>query len=373
MKIGVPKEIKNNENRVGLSPNSVSELCLNKHQVIIEQNAGIGSGFSDKDYIKAGATIAKDEKSVFDQSELIIKVKEPQSSEIDLLTSKHTLFTYLHLAPDTAQTSRLLKSKACTIAYETVTDSHGRLPLLLPMSEIAGRMSVIAGANCLQKHNSGTGVLITGVPGVEPATVVIIGGGVVGSNALQVSVGMGARTIVLDKNIETLRALEKRFGNRIQTYYANESHLKAFIQKADILIGAVLIPGASAPKVVSMDDLSIMKKGAVIVDVAVDQGGCFESTRPTTHEDPTYIKNGIVHYCVANMPGAYPKTATEALNMATLPYIIELANKGIKKALEENSNLRNGLHTVKGLLTNQAVAEAQSLDFIELNDALMHL
>ncbi|MFT6028855.1 MAG: alanine dehydrogenase [Oleiphilaceae bacterium] len=373
MQIGVPKEIKNNEFRVGLTPNSVSELVNFKHQVFIETNAGKGSGFSDEDYQKSGAKILKDAASIFEHSELIIKVKEPQKIETAYLRKHHTLFTYLHLAPDPEQTKQLLKSKSCSIAYETITNKEGQLPLLLPMSEIAGRMSIIAGASCLQKNNTGSGVLLTGVPGVEPATVVIIGGGIVGSNALQIASGMGARTLVLDKDMQVLRKLEQRYGNRIQTYYANQDNLKKCLKQADLVIGAVLVPGAEAPKIVSRSDLLLMKPGSVIVDVAVDQGGCFETTRPTTHELPTYIENNIVHYCVANMPGAYPRSSTQALNTATLPYILELANNGIKHALSNNIHLRNGLHTVNGYLCNPAVAKAQKIDDISLEKAISYL
>lgn len=370
MLIGVPKEIKNNEFRVGLTPNSVSELFKFKHQIFIEDNAGFGSGFSNEDYLKAGATIVKDAAAVFEQSKLIIKVKEPQAIEIEKLREHHTLFTYLHLAPDTEQTKKLLESKACTIAYETVTNNEGQLPLLLPMSEIAGRMSIIAGANCLQKNNGGSGVLLTGVPGVEPATVVIIGAGVVGSNALKIASGMGAKSLILDKNISILRKLEQQYGNRIQTYYANQDNLKKCLKQADLVIGAVLVAGAAAPKIVSRSDLLLMKPGSVIVDVAIDQGGCFETARPTTHESPTFIENNIIHYCVANMPGAFPRSSTEALNTATLPYILELANKGIKLALSDNTHLRNGLHTVNGYLCNHAVAQAQTIEAIDLVKAI---
>jgi alanine dehydrogenase len=370
MIIGVPKEIKNNEFRVGLTPNSVSELCQHGHRVYIEHGAGLGSGFSDIDYQEAGAKILPNANEVFKQAELIIKVKEPQKQERQRLSAEHTLFTYLHLAPDPTQTEELLASKACCIAYETVTNHQGQLPLLIPMSEIAGRMSVLEGAYFLQKSQGGRGVLISGVAGVEPAKVVIIGGGVVGANALQIACGMAASVFVLDKNIQTLRALEQRFGNRIQTFYANRENLKTCLQLADLVIGAVLVAGASAPKVVSRADLALMKPFSVIVDVAVDQGGCFETTRPTTHENPIFIEQNIIHYCVANMPGAFPRTSTEALNNATLPYILELANQGVHQALSNNLHLRNGLHTLQGQLCNKAVAEAQNRKFISLEQAL---
>lgn len=370
MIIGVPKEIKNNEFRVGLTPNSVSELSQHGHQLLVEHNAGLGSGFSDEAFQEAGARILTTATDVFAQAELIIKVKEPQSSERKQLTPAHTLFTYLHLAPDPQQTDELLASKACCIAYETVTNEHGQLPLLLPMSEIAGRMSVLEGAYFLQKSQKGRGILISGVPGVEPAKVLIIGGGVVGENALQIACGMGANVFVLDKNIQTLRLLEQRFGNQIQTYYANRENLKKCLQLADLVIGAVLVAGASAPKIVSRADLALMKPFSVIVDVAVDQGGCFETSRPTTHQDPVFIEENIIHYCVANMPGAFPRTSTEALNNATLPYIIELAQKGTLNALRDNRHLRNGLHTMNGQLCNQAVAKAQNRTAISLDQAL---
>ena len=370
MIIGVPKEIKNNEFRVGLTPNSVSELYQHGHQLLIEHNAGLGSGFPDEDYQTAGAHILANATEVFAQAELIIKVKEPQPPERKLLSAAHTLFTYLHLAPDPLQTDELLASKACCIAYETVTNEHGQLPLLLPMSEIAGRMSVLEGAYFLQKSQKGRGVLISGVAGVDPAKVVIIGGGVVGANALQIACGMGAKVFVLDKNIQTLRRLEQRYGNQIQTYYANRENLKKCLQEADLVIGAVLVAGASAPKLVSRADLALMKPFSVIVDVAVDQGGCFETSRPTTHENPVFIEEDIIHYCVANMPGAFPRTSTEALNNATLPYILELAQKGTFTALRENRHLGNGLHTLKGQLCNQAVAEAQNKSAISLDQAL---
>lgn len=370
MLIGVPKEIKNKEFRVGLTPNSVSELVRHKHKVFVENEAGLGSGFSNEDYIKAGAQILETAEMVFAQAELIVKVKEPQIEEIKQLNAKHTLFTYLHLAPDPQKTQLLLKSQCCSIAYETVTSSSGELPLLTPMSEIAGRMSILAAAHHLQRHNQGAGILLSGVPGVKPANVVIIGAGVVGSNALKVAAGIGAKVIVLDKNLTVLRKLEAEYGNRIQTLYANHDNLIQSLKLADIVIGAVLVAGAAAPKIVAAKDLKLMKPGSVIVDVAVDQGGCFETTKTTTHENPTFIEQGIVHYCVANMPGAYPKTSTEALNNATLPYVIELANKGAKRAMSENLHLRNGLHTVKGTLCNQAVASAQELKYISLEEAL---
>lgn len=370
MIIGVPKEIKNNEFRVGLTPNSVSELCQHGHRVVIETHAGVGSGFSNEAYQAAGADIMTSAEEVFSASELIIKVKEPQATERKRLQPHQTLFTYLHLAPDNLQTDDLLASQATCVAYETVSNDLGQLPLLLPMSEIAGRMSVLQGAYYLQKSQQGRGILLSGVAGVEPAKVLIIGAGVVGTNALQIACGIGARVFVLDKNVESLRRLEQRFGNKIQTFYANRENLKACLQLADLVIGAVLVAGASAPKIITREDLKTMRPNSVIVDVAVDQGGCVETSRPTTHEDPVFVEQDIIHYCVANMPGAYPRTSTEALNNATLPYVLELANKGIRSALIENRHLRNGLNLTRGKLCNAAVANAQNKPFIGLEEAL---
>lgn len=370
MIIGVPKEIKNNEFRVGLTPNTASELCQHGHRVVIETHAGIGSGFSNEAYQTAGAEILPSAADVFSAAELLIKVKEPQAIERKLLKPHHTLFTYLHLAPDNLQTEELLASQATCIAYETVTNDLGQLPLLLPMSEIAGRMSVLQGAYFLQKSQQGRGVLLSGVAGVAPANVLIIGGGVVGTNALQIACGIGAKVFVLDKNVESLRRLEQRFGNRIQTFYANRENLKHCLQLADLVIGAVLVAGASAPKIISRKDLKLMRPNSVIVDVAVDQGGCVETSRPTTHENPTFTEQDIIHYCVANMPGAYPRTSTEALNNATQPFILELANKGTRMALMDNIHLRNGLNLTKGKLCNTAVAQAQNKQSISLEQAL---
>ena len=373
MIIGVPKEIKNNEFRVGLTPHSVSELCQHGHRVVIETHAGVGSGFSNEAYEAVGADILPSAADVFSTSELIIKVKEPQAIERKRLKSHQTLFTYLHLAPDQIQTDELLASQSTCIAYETVTNDLGQLPLLLPMSEIAGRMSVLQGAYFLQKSQQGRGVLLSGVAGVEPANVVIVGAGVVGTNALQIAAGVGASVYVLDTNIERLRQLEQRFGNRIQTLYANRENLKKCLRLADMVIGAVLVAGASAPKIISREDLKLMRPLSVIVDVAVDQGGCVETSRPTTHENPIYLEQDIIHYCVANLPGAYPRTSTEALNNATLPYVLELANKGTRAALRDNRHLRNGLNLTRGKLCNMAVAQAQDKQAISLEQALEKL
>lgn len=370
MLIGLPKEIKNNEFRVGLTPSSVHELCQAGHLVQVETNAGLGCGFADSDYTRAGASIIKEVSVLFQSSELIIKVKEPQASERAMLSADQTLFTYLHLAPDIAQTKELLASKATCIAYETVTDSLGRLPLLTPMSEVAGRMSIQAGARCLEKSQQGSGVLLGGVPGVPPANVLIIGAGVVGSNAAQMATGMGANVTVIDKSLAALRQLSSLYGNRIKTLFSTQQTLAEQLVKADLVIGAVLVPGAEAPKLVTRDLLKTMKKGSAMVDVAIDQGGCFETSHPTTHEKPTFIEEGIVHYCVANMPGALSRTATQALNNATLPFILALANKGIKTALTDDSHLLEGLNIVAGRLTNPSVAAAQSIPSISLTDGL---
>mgnify|MGYP000276404038 CR=1 FL=1 len=360
MIIGVPKEIKNNEFRVGLTPASAYELVHAGHQIFIETGAGLGSGYSDKNYIEIGAEIAAQARDIFSKSKLIIKVKEPLKQERARLNSTHTLFTYLHLAPDAAQTDDLLKSGSTCIAYETVTDEDGHLPLLTPMSEVAGRMSIQAGAHCLEKSQHGQGLLLSGVPGVQAANVIILGGGVVGSNAAKIAVGMGANVFILDKSLNTLRALDHAFGNKIQTLFSTRHSIENCLRIADLVIGAVLVPGAKAPKLVSRDDLKLMKAGAAVVDVAVDQGGCFETTHATTHDAPTFIEEDIVHYCVANMPGALARTSTQALNNATLPFILELANKGVKKALSENHHLLQGLNISKSQITCPAVGIAQN-------------
>ncbi len=373
MLIGVPKEIKNNEFRVGLSPASVQELVRDENEVWVEQDAGLGSGFSDADYITAGAKIVNTPKELFSHSELIIKVKEPQHSERVMLQPSSTLFTYLHLAPDIPQTDELLKSGATCIAYETVTSDTGELPLLLPMSEIAGRISALAGAHFLEKTFHGSGVLISGVPGVAPAKVFIIGGGVVGRNAAKLALGMGADVTVADTSPKTLRYIDQLFSGAVKTVYSTRSSILKEAQTANIVIGAVLIPGASAPKLLLQEDLKHLQAGTVLVDVAIDQGGCFETSSPTTHDNPVFIREDIVHYCVANMPGAYAQTATQALNNATLPYIKKLSTKGIKNALEEDKHFLNGLNVINGELCNEAVALAQSRPFITLAEALKRL
>ena len=370
MIIGVPKEIKNHEYRVGMVPGSVLELIHNGHQVVVEHNAGVGIGFDDQAYIRVGAEILKTAKEVFDIAEMIVKVKEPQAIERAMLREGQILFTYLHLAPDLEQTEDLIKSKAVCIAYETVTDNLGGLPLLAPMSEVAGRMSIQAGAQALEKSNAGRGMLLGGVPGVEPAKVVIIGGGMVGNNAAQMAVGMGAKVVLLDRNINVLRRLDAQFGNKIQTVYSTADALEKHVLEADLVIGGVLIPGAAAPKLVTAEHIRNMKSGSAIVDVAIDQGGCIATSKATTHADPTYIVDDVVHYCVANMPGAVPLTSTFALNNATLPYIIKLANKGYKEALLSDQHFLNGLNVIGGQVTCQSVAENLGFEFVEPRFAL---
>jgi alanine dehydrogenase len=364
MKIGVPKEIKNNEYRVGLIPASVAELTAKGHQLFIEKNAGAGIGFSDQDYCHAGAEIVATAESVFTRAEMIIKVKEPQPVEYVMLRPEQIIFTYLHLAPDRQQTLGLLKSGALCIAYETVVDDFGHLPLLAPMSEIAGRMAIQAGALALQKNSGGGGVLLSGVPGVLPAKIVILGAGTVGSNAAQVAVGIGANVVVLDNNIAALRRLDKQFYGKVNTVYATKSVIREHILRADLVIGAVLNPGAKAPQLVTRDMITEMKKGAAVVDVAIDQGGCFATSHATTHQEPTYLVDDIVHYCVANMPGAVARSAAQALNNATLPYIIKLADLGGKKALLADKNFLQGVNVCAGKVTLEAVAQAHNLDYV---------
>ena len=357
MLIGVPKEIKTREFRVGLVPSSVAELERRGHQVLVETEAGQGIGADDAEYKAAGAEIASSAGDVFARAEMIVKVKEPQPNEWVQLSSKQILFTYLHLAADAPQAFGLAESGCTAIAYETITDDAGGLPLLAPMSEVAGRLAVIEGASHLKANAGGRGILISGVPGTAPADVVVIGGGVVGVNAAKMAVGLGARVTVFDRSVPRLRYLSDIFGNSITTRYANNVVLADAVKQADMVIGAVLVPGASAPKLVSKAELSTMKPGAVLVDVAIDQGGCFETSRPTTHDDPTYMVDGIVHYCVANMPGSVPRTSSEALNNATLPHVIALADKGIK-ALDDDPHLANGLNVTSGKIVYQAVLNA---------------
>lgn len=358
MRIGVPKEVKNHEYRVGLTPSSVRELIVNGHEIVIETDAGSGIDISDTDYINAGARIIDSAEGVYTEADMIVKVKEPQPQECPLLREGQILFTYLHLAPDPKLSEMIMQSGCTAIAYETVTDEKGRLPLLAPMSEVAGRMSIQAGAHALEKAQGGRGILLGGVAGVSPGKVVVLGGGVVGSNAIRVATGMEAQVTVLDKSLDRLRELDFHYGASLNTIYATQDAIERYVMDADLIIGAVLVPGGSAPKLVSRELLSQMKPGAVLVDVSIDQGGCFETSTPTTYADPTYVVDGIVHYCVANMPGGAARTSTFALNNATLPFIIELANKGASKAMLENSHLRNGLNVYKGKITHPAVAES---------------
>jgi alanine dehydrogenase len=362
MQVGVPREIKADEYRVGLTPTAVREYVVHGHQVLVETGAGQGAGYADEAYRKAGAEIAPDADAVFARSQLIIKVKEPQAVEWARLTPDHILFTYLHLAPDPAQTEGLLKSGCAAIAYETVTDDAGGLPLLAPMSEVAGRIAVFSAGETLLKHNGGMGLLLPGVPGVPPARIVVLGGGVVGMNAARMAAGLGAEVVVLERSIPRMRVLDDMFLGRVLTRYSTVDAVEEEILKADVVIGAVLTAGAAAPKLVRKEHLSRMKPGSVLVDVSIDQGGCFETSRPTTHLAPTYTVDGVVHYCVANMPGAAPRTSSEALGHATLPFGLLLADKGLD-ALKANRHLAKGLNVLKGEITHPAVAEALGKPF----------
>ena len=358
MLIGVPREIKSQEYRVGLTPASVRELTSHGHQVLVEHDAGAGINTADSVYAAAGANIVSNAEEVFARAQMIVKVKEPQAAERRRLKPGQILFTYLHLAPDPEQARDLMQSGAICIAYETVTAAGGGLPLLAPMSEVAGRMSVQAGAHNLEKTQGGMGILLGGVTGVLPAKIVILGAGVVGSNAAQTAAGSGAQVVVLDRNIDALRRIEGRLGARATTVFANRDNIERHVLSADLVIGAVLIPGAAAPKLVSRQLVRAMKPGAVVVDVAIDQGGCFETSRPTTHADPVYIVDRVVHYCVANMPGGVPRTSTFALNNATLPYVLMLADQGFRQALQDHAHLRAGLNVYEGKLTCREVADA---------------
>jgi alanine dehydrogenase len=364
MRVGCPKEIKNHEYRVGLTPGSVREYVAHGHEVLVEAGAGAGIGADDNAYRAAGATIAKTAADVFAKSDMIVKVKEPQPNEWVQLRDGQILYTYLHLAPDPEQTKGLLASGVTAIAYETVTDDRGGLPLLAPMSEVAGRLSIQAGATALQKANGGRGVLLGGVPGVLPGKVTVLGGGVVGLHAARMAAGVGADVTIIDRSIPRLRQLDDLFAGRVHTRYSTVEALEEECFSADIVVGAVLIPGAAAPKLVTREMLSGMKKGSVLVDVAIDQGGCFETSHATTHAEPTYEVDGVIHYCVANMPGAVPVTSAHALNNATLHYGLQLADKGLK-ALVDDHHLRNGLNVHKGKITNRAVAEALGYELVE--------
>ena len=370
MLIGLPKEIKNHEARVGLTPESVKKLISQGHEILVETKAGNGSGFLDEDYLDLGAKIVKAPKDIYDNSELIVKVKEPQNSEIELLQPNQLLFTYLHLAANKELTQGLIDSQSTCIAYETVTSDLNSLPLLAPMSEVAGKISIQAGAHALEKTQQGRGVLMAGAYGAPPADVVIIGCGVVGFNAALIAVGMGANVVLIDKSELRLSELNNFFEGKVATVISCESELNKYVSNCDLLIGGVLIPGASAPKLVSENLVCNMRKGSAIVDVAIDQGGCIETSRPTTHSEPTYIYKDVVHYCVTNMPGCVPRTSTIALNNATLPFITNLANNGLKNALNNDSHFMNGLNIFQGKCTQQEVAAEHGYDFIEVNKLL---
>ncbi len=361
MLVGVPKEIKDNEFRVGLTPSSVAELAHHGHQILVEKSAGIGSGLSDNEYVQAGATLVDNASEIFARAEMIVKVKEPLVAERKMLRRGQLLFTYLHLAPDLAQTTDLIASGATCIAYETVTSPFGGLPLLTPMSEVAGRLAPQVGAHALEKAAGGRGILLGGVPGVPAAEVVILGGGVSGTHAATIALGMGANVTVVDRSAEVLRRLSAQFGTGVRTIFSTRAAIAELAKRADLLIGTVLVPGAAAPKLVTRAMLSTMKPGAVIVDVAIDQGGCCETSHATTHSDPTYVVDGIVHYCVANMPGAVARTSTFALNNATLPFTLALADKGWKQALKDDAHLREGLNVHDGKITCKPVADAHGL------------
>ncbi len=362
MRVGVPKEIKPNEHRIGLTPTAVREYVAHGHEVFIEKGAGGGAGFPDEVYVKAGAQVLPDADAIFAQTQMIVKVKEPQPVEWARLTKDHILFTYLHLAPDPEQTKGLLASGCAAIAYETVTDARGGLPLLAPMSEVAGRIAVFSAAETLLKHNGGMGLLLCGVPGVQPARVVVLGGGVVGINAARMAMGLNAEVVVMERSIPRMREIDDIFLGRVLTRYSAIDSIEEEIMKADVVIGAVLTAGAAAPKLVKKEHLKRMKPGSVLVDVSIDQGGCFETSHATTHADPTYVVDGVVHYCVANMPGAAPRTSSEALNNATLPFGLSLANNGLD-ALKKDPHLARGLNVLHGKITHPAVAEALGMEF----------
>ena len=370
MRIGVPKEIKPQENRIGLTPDSVKTLVSEGHEVLVENNGGFEAGFENDQYSKAGAKIANSAADIFNDSEIIVKVKEPQKVEVDMIKENQIIYTYLHLAAAKELTEGLIKSKSINIAYETVTDDNGRLPLLAPMSAVAGRMSVQAGAHCLEKNQKGRGVLLGGAPGGEPANVLILGGGVVGENAAIIATGMRAKVHIVDKSEARLKQLVEMFGDKIIPEKSDKVDLNKLVAEADLLVGGVLIPGAEAPKLVTKDMLRLMKRGSVIVDVAIDQGGCVETSKPTTHGDPTYIVDDVVHYCVANMPGGVPRTSTMALNKATLPLLVKIADQGYKKTLMENKNFLAGLNIYKGHITYKGVSDAFNLKYTPASDLL---
>ncbi|MDF1678830.1 MAG: alanine dehydrogenase [Legionellaceae bacterium] len=373
MLVGVPKEIKAQEARVGLVPASVREIVRAGSEVIVERTAGSGIGIPDEAYEAAGAVLVDTADEIFARADLVVKVKEPQPSECRRLREGQILFTYLHLAPDPMQTRLLKESGVSAIAYETVTEPGGGLPLLTPMSQVAGRMSIQAGAHCLEMVEGGSGILLGGVPGVSPANVVVIGGGVVGTNAARMAMGMEAQVTVLDRSLARLRVLDFQFGSKLNTIYSTAEMLEQYVTNADLVIGAVLVPGAAAPRLVTRDMLKAMRPGSVMVDVAIDQGGCFETSRATTHEEPTYVEEGVVHYCVANMPGAVPRTSTFALNNATLPFILNLVTKGLKVALLSDSHLLEGLNVHQGKITHEAVARDLGYDYVPAKDVLSDL
>ena len=370
MRIGVPKEIKPQENRIGLTPDSVKILVSEGHEVLVENNGGFEAGFDNDQYKNAGAKIIEKATDIFNDAEIIVKVKEPQKVEVEMIKENQIVYTYLHLAAAKELTEGLVKSKSINIAYETITDDNGRLPLLAPMSAVAGRMSVQAGAHCLEKNQKGRGVLLGGAPGGEPANVLILGGGVVGENAATIATGMKAKVHVVDKSEVRLKQLVEMFGDKIIPELSDKIDLNKLVAEADLIVGGVLIPGAEAPKLVTKDMLKLMKRGSVIVDVAIDQGGCVETSKPTTFNDPTFIVDNVVHYCVANMPGGVPRTSTIALNKATLPLLVKLANKGYQKALGEDKNFLAGLNVHKGHVTYKAVADVFGHEYVKPGDAI---
>ncbi len=370
MLIGVPKEIKNHEYRIGLTPAGARELIAHGHQVMVQKNGGTAIGLTDEMYEKAGAQIVDTAEEIFARADMIIKVKEPQPNECAMLREGQVLYTYLHLAPDPQQTAALIKSGATAIAYETVTDRKGGLPLLAPMSEVAGRMSIQAGAHALEKAQGGSGVLLGGVPGVKPAEVLVIGGGVVGINAARMAMGMNAEVTILDRSLDRLKYLDELYGDKLTTIYSTRDAIEERLSSVDLVIGAVLIPGAAAPKLISREQLSLMRPGSVLVDVAIDQGGCFETSKATTHQNPTYEVDGIIHYCVANMPGGVARTSTFALTNATLPFAVQLANKGAKRAMLDDQHLLNGLNVHAGRITYEAVARDLGYDYVPAEKAL---
>ena len=370
MIIGVPKEIKLQEHRIGLTPESAKILVNKGHEVLIENNGGFEAGFTNENYKSVGAKIISTSKEIFEKAEIIVKVKEPQINEVKMIRENQIIYTYLHLAAAKELTEGLIKSKSICIAYETVTDDKGRLPLLAPMSAVAGRMSIQAGAHSLEKNQKGRGLLLGGAPGVEPANILILGGGVVGENAAIIATGMRGKVYIVDKSKERLKELHEMFGDKIITVDSDKINLNKLVTECDLLVGGVLIPGAEAPKLVTKDMIKNMKRGSVVVDVAIDQGGCIETSKPTTHANPTYVVNDVVHYCVANMPGGVPRTSTMALNKATLPFLIKLADEGYKKTLKQNKNYLSGLNVYKGKVTFKGVSDAFNLEYTPADKAL---